>query len=44
MPERLQTFVAQMLESLVEFPPTQEPASFTITKMMEKLQAGLPSA
>lgn len=40
----IQTYVAQMLETLREFPPTQEPASFTIDKMMQKLQAGLPSA
>ncbi len=40
----VQAFVAEMLQTLVEFPPSQEPASFTINKVMEKLQAGLPSA
>jgi arylsulfatase A-like enzyme len=40
----IQAYVAQMLQTLVEFPPTQEPATFTINKMMEKLQAGMPSA
>ncbi|MGA9276575.1 arylsulfatase [Ilumatobacter sp.] len=39
-----QTYVAQMLESLREFPPRQEPASFNIEKVMEKLQAGATSA
>jgi arylsulfatase A-like enzyme len=38
-----QTFVAMMLSTLVEFPPRQEPASFTIAKIMEKLQAGVGS-
>jgi arylsulfatase A-like enzyme len=40
----IQTYVAKMLETLVEFPPSQRPASFTIGKVMEKLQAGLPSS
>ncbi|MEZ5139230.1 MAG: hypothetical protein R2711_10840 [Acidimicrobiales bacterium] len=40
----IQTYVAQMLTTLVEFPPRQEPASFTIDKMMEKLLAGIPSS
>jgi arylsulfatase A-like enzyme len=39
-----QSYVAQMLQSLVEFPPGQEPAAFNVAKIMEKLQAGLPSA
>ena len=39
-----QAFVAQMLQSLVEFPPSQRPASFTITQLMEKLRSGIPSA
>ena len=37
-------FVAQMIQSLTEFPPRQEPASFTIDHMMAKLKAGLSSA
>lgn len=32
-----QSYVAAMLASFVEFPPRQEPASFTIDKLMEKL-------
>ncbi|MEP7193565.1 MAG: arylsulfatase [Actinomycetota bacterium] len=36
-----QTFVAQMIQSIVEFPPSQTPASFTIGQVMAKLQAGL---
>jgi arylsulfatase A-like enzyme len=39
-----QTYVAQMLQTLVEFPPRQEPASFNIAKVMEKLTAGVGSA
>jgi arylsulfatase A-like enzyme len=39
-----QAFVGQMAASLVEFPPTQKPASFGISQAMAKLQAGLPSA
>jgi arylsulfatase len=40
----IQTYVARMLATLVEFPPRQEPASFTIDRMMEKLMAGVPSS
>ena len=39
-----QAYVARMLQTLDEFPPRQEPASFSIDKMMEKLKAGIPSA
>ena len=39
---RPQAFVAQMLQTLGEFPPRQEPASFSVDKMLEKLQAGVP--
>jgi arylsulfatase A-like enzyme len=39
-----QAYVARMLQTLVEFPPRQAPASFTIDKVMEKLQAGIHSA
>jgi arylsulfatase A-like enzyme len=39
-----QAFVAEMLSSLVEFPPTQKPASFTIDQVLAKLQAGVPSS
>jgi arylsulfatase len=39
-----QAFVMQMAQSLAEFPPRQESASFTVGKMLEKLQAGLPSS
>jgi arylsulfatase len=38
-----QAYVAQMLKSLVEFPPRQEPASFSIDKVMAKLKAGMTS-
>ena len=33
-----------MLQTLVEFPPRQEPASFNIAKVMEKLTAGVGSS
>ena len=39
-----QSYVAQMLQTLAEFPPTQKPASFTISPTITKLQTGLTSA
>ncbi|MEM8745733.1 MAG: sulfatase-like hydrolase/transferase, partial [Actinomycetota bacterium] len=39
-----QAYVAQMLQSLVDFPPRQEPAAFNISQLMEKLQAGIGSS
>ena len=39
-----QAFVMQMASTLAEFPPRQESSSFTVSKMLEKLQAGLPSS
>ena len=39
-----QTYAAQMLESLTAFPPRQEPASFNISQVVEKLRAGVTSA
>ena len=39
-----QAYVARMLDTLKEFPPSQAPASFSIDQVMEKLQAGAPSA
>jgi len=33
-----------MLQSLVEFLPSQKPASFTIEQVMAKLEAGITSA
>jgi arylsulfatase len=33
-----------MLQTLAEFPTRQEPASFNIDQVMEKLKSGLPSA
>jgi arylsulfatase len=39
-----QTYVAQMLPTLVEFPPSQTPASFSLEQVLAKLQAGMPSA
>jgi arylsulfatase len=39
-----QAYVARMLETLKEFPPSQEPAAFNVAKVMEKLRVGVPSA
>jgi arylsulfatase A-like enzyme len=39
-----QAYVAQMLTTLVEFPPSQKPASFSLEQVMAKLEAGMPSA
>ncbi|HSP28041.1 MAG TPA: hypothetical protein VLN74_05780, partial [Ilumatobacteraceae bacterium] len=39
-----QMFVANMVATLVEFPPRQEPASFNVQKVLTKLQAGVSSA
>jgi len=39
-----QQYVAQMLTTLAEFPPRQEPASFSIDKVMAKLKAGVMSS
>jgi arylsulfatase len=39
-----QMYVAQMLQTLAEFPARQEPASFNIEKVMEKLKAGIGSS
>ena len=39
-----QTYVAEMLQTLAEFPPRQEPAAFNVSKLMEKLQVGISSA
>jgi arylsulfatase len=39
-----QAFVAQMMQSMTEFPPRQEPASFTVAKMLDKVKAGIPSS
>ena len=39
-----QTMVMRMAQSLVEFPPSQHPASFTVGDMLETLQRGIPSS
>ena len=39
-----QAIVAETLKTLAEFPPRQEPASFSIDRVMEKLQEGVPSS
>jgi arylsulfatase len=35
-----QAYVAEMLQTLTEFPPRQEPASFNVEKLLEKLKEG----
>ena len=39
-----QAFVFSMMQTMVEFPPRQKPASFSLEQVLEKLQQGLPSA
>jgi arylsulfatase len=39
-----QAFVAEMLSTLVEFPPRQKPASFSIDQVLEKMQTANPSS
>jgi arylsulfatase A-like enzyme len=39
-----QAYVAEMLQTLAEFPARQEPASFSVDKVMEKLRAGISSS
>jgi arylsulfatase A-like enzyme len=39
-----QAYVAQMLTTLAEFPARQEPASFSVDKVLAKLRAGVGSA
>jgi arylsulfatase A-like enzyme len=39
-----QAYVMEMASTLQEFPPRQESASFTVAKMLGKLQAGIGSS
>jgi arylsulfatase A-like enzyme len=39
-----QVYVSNMLQTLVEFPQRQKSASFNLTQVMEKLQAGIPDS
>jgi arylsulfatase A-like enzyme len=39
-----QAYVAEMLKTLVAFPPRQAPASFSLEAVLAKMQAGMPSA
>jgi arylsulfatase len=39
-----QAYVARMLESFVEFPPRQAPATFSIDQVVAKLRAGVASS
>ena len=39
-----QAYVARMLQTFVDFPPRQEPASFNVEHVLAKMRAGVPSA
>jgi arylsulfatase A-like enzyme len=39
-----QAYVARMLQTLAAFPPRQEPASFTVEKVLQKMRAGVGSS
>jgi arylsulfatase len=39
-----QAFVFQMMQTLVEFPQRQKPASFSLDQVLAKLEQGMPSA
>ncbi len=39
-----QSYVANMMSTLIEFPPAQEPASFSLDKVMEKLKTAQAAA
>ena len=40
----MQAYVASMLQTFAEFPPRQEPASFSLDQVLEKMRTGMPSA
>ena len=40
----MQAFVFEMIQSMIEFPARQEPASFSIEQVLEKMQAGIASS
>jgi len=40
----MQAFVAQMAQTLIEFPPRQKPASFNLDRVMEKINEAMGSA
>jgi len=39
-----QAYVFSMMQSMVEFPLRQKPASFSLEQVLEKLQTGMPSS
>jgi len=39
-----QAFVFEMMQTFIEFPVRQKPASFSLDQVLEKLQTGMPSA
>jgi arylsulfatase A-like enzyme len=44
LPIPAQVYVSRMIASLAEFPPRQEPPSFSIDRVLEKLKAGVGSS
>jgi arylsulfatase len=40
----LQVFLAQMAQTLIEYPPRQKPASFNLDRVMEKINESMGSA
>jgi arylsulfatase A-like enzyme len=40
----MQGFVFAMLQTMIEFPPRQKPASFSLEQVLDKLRTGMPSA
>jgi arylsulfatase A-like enzyme len=40
----MQAYVLAMLQTMIEFPPRQKPASFSLDQVLAKLQTGIPSA
>jgi arylsulfatase len=39
-----QAFVAEMLQTLIEFPQRQKSATFNLEQVLAKLQAGVPDS
>ncbi|MFS0698650.1 arylsulfatase [Cellulomonas sp. 179-A 4D5 NHS] len=40
----MQAFVLGMIQTMIEFPPRQKPASFSLDQVLEKLRTGIPSS
>ncbi|MGW6130634.1 arylsulfatase [Cellulomonas sp. NPDC055163] len=40
----MQAFVLGMIQTMIEFPPRQKPASFSLDQVLEQLRTGIPSS